>query len=270
MRRTIISTFVASATAFLVMAVMAWADWPNSIWHSVGVCSPIAPANCLQPNSDGSINTSASGSLSAKATAASPSYVEGSSNPLSMDLSGNTRVIVPSSQLITTGTAGAPSAQVLSVQGVSSGTTLPTTDAATGATGSAAPASAQYMGGNGSGATGGLLVGVKTCDQHAFIDSSTALLTVVAGVSGRKTYVCGYILANDGTATNLSLTSGTGTNCGSTSVAITPAYNVLANQSVGFAGAFWTGLVTLAAADNLCVNASAANGHSAEIWYTIQ
>lgn len=56
MRRTIVSTFVASAVAFLVMAVMAWADWPNSIWHSVAACDPTAPANCLQPNSDGSIN----------------------------------------------------------------------------------------------------------------------------------------------------------------------------------------------------------------------
>jgi hypothetical protein len=64
------------------------------------------------------------GGASAKATAADPTYVEGTLNPLSLNLSGYQRVQVPSSQLITTGTAGSPSSQVLSVQGVPSMTPI--------------------------------------------------------------------------------------------------------------------------------------------------
>jgi hypothetical protein len=60
------------------------------------------------------------GGASAKATAADPTYVEGTLNPLSLNLSGYQRVILPTSQLIATGTAGTPSSQVLSVQGIPS------------------------------------------------------------------------------------------------------------------------------------------------------
>lgn len=112
---------------------------------------------------------------------------------------------------------------------------------------------------------------VVMCDKHAFYDASdNGKKTVVAGTSSKKTYICGFILATGGTATNLSLTSGTGSDCVTTSTAITPAYQLLANQRVGALGSFWTGLITLANADNLCVNASAGNAHQVEIFYTQQ
>ncbi len=117
----------------------------------------------------------------------------------------------------------------------------------------------------------GVQVPVKGCDTHAFYDASdNGKKTVVAGVTAKKIYVCGFILATGGSATNLSLTSGTGVDCVSTSTAITPAYQLVANDRVGANSSFWNGLVTLANADNLCVNASAGNAHQAEIWYTIQ
>jgi hypothetical protein len=60
------------------------------------------------------------------AATADPSYSPGLNN-CSSDLSGYQRVKVPSSQLITTGSAGSPSTQVISVQGVVSGTSIPVT-----------------------------------------------------------------------------------------------------------------------------------------------
>ena len=137
------------------------------------------------------------------------------------------------------------------------------------ATGAAPPAGAQYIGALGSGATGGLVRAPITCDQHAFFDGTTQLTTLVAGVSGRKTYICGFLISTGSTATNISLTSGTGTNCATTSVAITPAFKLAANDKVGALTTFWTGLITLTAADNLCQSASAANDHQVEVWYAV-
>lgn len=79
-----------------------------------------AESNCIKPNADGSINTSVTGGGNAanRANAAAQSYSEGatgSNAPLSEDLSGNLRVIVPSSQLVQTGNASALSATNLSV-----------------------------------------------------------------------------------------------------------------------------------------------------------
>lgn len=135
------------------------------------------------------------------------------------------------------------------------------------ATAGAVPANAIYIGGQASA----VLKGVTMCDTHAFYDASdNGRKTVVAGVSAKKIYVCGFLMATGGTATNLTLTSGTGTDCVTTSVAITPAYQMLANDKVGANSTFWNGLITLANADNLCVNASAGNAHQVEVWYTIQ
>ncbi len=112
---------------------------------------------------------------------------------------------------------------------------------------------------------------VTGCDTHALYDASdNGKKTVVAGVSAKKIYICGYILGTGGTATNLSLTSGTGSDCVTTSTPITPAYQLVANDRVGANSAFYNGLKTLANADNLCVNASAGNAHQVEVWYTIQ
>lgn len=140
----------------------------------------------------------------------------------------------------------------------------------TAANGSAPSASSVGVGGVGSGATGGLQRAQIICDQHAFFDNTTQLTTLVTGVASRKVYVCGFILATGGTATNIGLTSGTGTNCASTSVAITPVYQLAANDRVGANSPTWNGLISLTAADNLCQSASAANSHQVELWYSVQ
>jgi hypothetical protein len=115
------------------------------------------------------------------------------------------------------------------------------------------------------------VVPVSGCDTHAFYDASdNGLKTLVAGTTGKRVYVCAYIMATGSSATNLSLTSGTGVDCGTSSTAITPAYQLAANDRVGAATPFWAGLVTLAPGTSLCINASAGNAHQAEVWYTVQ
>ena len=138
------------------------------------------------------------------------------------------------------------------------------------ATGAAPPASVQYMGANASGATGGLMRGMITCDLHAKYDASdNGSKTLVTGVSGRKIYVCGYILATGGTATNLKLREGSDADCASNGADLTPAYQLVANDKIGMQAPFWTGLTVSTNAYYACVNASAGNAHQAEIFYTI-
>jgi hypothetical protein len=142
--------------------------------------------------------------------------------------------------------------------------------AGAGATGSAPPSSAIYPGGNGSGATGGLLRGNIICDQHTFYTGTdTGSKTLVAGVSGRKTYICGWLLTTGTTATTLTLFKGTDADCATSGAAIGPPYALLANDKVGVNSPTWNGFVTATNADYVCINAGAANQHTAEIWYAI-
>lgn len=139
------------------------------------------------------------------------------------------------------------------------------------AVGAAPPANAVQVGGVASGATGGLTASLKTCDLHAKYDSNdNGNITLVTGVASRKVYICGYILANGGTATNLSLTEGSDANCATSNAGLTPVYQILANQSVGVMSPFWAGLAVSTNAYFVCVKSSAGNAHQAEIFYTIQ
>ncbi len=92
----------------------------------------------------------------------------------------------------------------------------------------------------------------------------------MTGVSGRKVYICGYILATGGTATNLKLREGSDANCATNAADLTPAYQLVANDKIGYLSSVTQGLQVSTNAYYVCVNASAANAHQAEIWYTIQ
>jgi hypothetical protein len=50
---------------------------------------------------------------------------------------------------------------------------------------------------------------------------------------------------------------------------MTPVFQLVANDKIGFSSPFWNGLITLANADNLCVSKSAANSGQIEVWYGI-
>jgi hypothetical protein len=68
----------------------------------------------------------------ASVTTSAPTYTTGNINPLSMDTSGNLRITPPSTAIITKGTAGSASVDVLTVQGAASMTPVTAQMAETG------------------------------------------------------------------------------------------------------------------------------------------
>jgi len=228
--------------------------------YSTGQISPLSidtigglrvtnPTITAQGTALGSTRTTLQGG---SVTTAAPSYSTGQISPLSLSTVGNLRVDGSSVTQPVSGTVTA-------------------TVASTSATGSAPPASASYVAGNGSGATGGLLAGLKTCDLHAKYDASTSgSTTLVTGVASRKVYICGFIMATGSTATNVKLREGSDANCATNAADLTPAYQLLANDKIGMQSPFWTGLAVSTNAYYVCINASAANAVQGELWYTIQ
>src|SRR5215831_6488016 len=151
----------SAATALIFAGVLAWAAPPGTINQYNAICDPLTAKQCARVDATGAMSVTAtvnatsaakataaaptyvegttnplssdlSGSLRitgtinaasvVKATAAAPTYVEGSTgNPVSSDLSGSQRVIVTSGGGPPTGSAGTPNAAVVSVQGISGG-----------------------------------------------------------------------------------------------------------------------------------------------------
>lgn len=197
------------------------------------------------------------------------------------------------------GTAGTPSADVITVQGVTSMTPLKvdgsavtqpvsgtvtanqggtwtvqpgntanttpwlTTDSATSATGSAVPSKAAYVGGNSSGN----LTGIIACDSSAFLDMTTATTTqLVALSSGKTIYVCSYDIQSNGTA-SVKLAYGTGTNCGTGTTQLTSNLDLTAQT--GLSRGSGLGMLTKTAASNaLCATSSAAVNVHVDVTYT--
>lgn len=136
------------------------------------------------------------------------------------------------------------------------------------ATGAAPPANAAYLGANGSGATGGLLAGLKQCDATAIYDASTSGSTeLVALTSGRTIHVCGYSILSGGTV-NVKLIYGTGTACATGSNNMTPAYQLTAQVGLVDGSPFARGLKT-ASANALCINTSAGIAVQAIVYYSV-
>src|ERR1035437_25707 len=139
----------------------------------------------------------------------------------------------------------------------------PVKDQASSSTGSAAPATAQYVGGISSGNLGGIVA----CDSSAQIAMSTATTTqMVALVSGKSVYVCGFVI-NGGGATTAKLVHGTGTSCATGQTSLTPAFTLASGTMLSFGGGL--GYVTKAPSGNaLCVTNSAAVTANVFVTYT--
>jgi hypothetical protein len=250
-RRWAIAGIACSAifyTTFLGLIVAAHAASPVAI---CGLSGTDAQHNCVEPNSDGSItvqSNTGTGTLDVNID-----QVGGVSTDIGLGNAGaaTIRVAPATDTLVPLGTAGTAATSISTVQGIQSMVPV-----AAGALGSG---------------TGGTLSNLKTCDLHAKYDASdNGAITLITGVSSRKIYICGYILATGGTATNLSLREGSDANCATNGAALTPLWQLVANDKIGVNSGFWTGLVTSTNAYYVCVNASAGNAHQAEIWYTTQ
>jgi hypothetical protein len=146
-------------------------------------------------------------------------------------------------------------------------------------TGNFATNLAQY---NGStvGASNPEFVSPPICNPNniasAVYDASTSGATqLVALSSGKTIYVCGFqISTSQTTAVSVKLVYGTGTNCGTGSTAMTPAYPLQAPSSTGpigmvLAPAHFFGVKT-AASNALCISTNAAASVQALVWYVQQ
>lgn len=130
-----------------------------------------------------------------------------------------------------------------------------------GATGSAPPANANYIGGIGSGATGGLQIGFTVCDQWVDING-TASAQLIAGVAGRKIYFCNGNIQMNGGANTIAFVSGTGSTCGTGTTTVpgfqgsttaANGYSFAANSGMTWGGGMAPFARTTNNADNFCI-----------------
>lgn len=110
--------FKRIALGLAALVVMGCAGGSPSLAQGISqktaTCDPAYPARCIKPNADGSINLNGSIDVTsaAVATAAAPTYTEGQTAPLSMDLTGHLRTDATGGgggSLSATATAAAPS-----------------------------------------------------------------------------------------------------------------------------------------------------------------
>jgi len=140
---------------------------------------------------------------------------------------------------------------------------LPTKDQASSSTGSAAPVTALYAG----GVASGNLAGIVACDSSAQLTVSTATTTQIVALSGTKSiYICSLVVNGAGTTTG-KLVSGTGTNCATGQVNLTPAFNLVAGSTVS-AGVGLGYVVKAASGAAVCVTNSAAVAVNVLVSYT--
>jgi len=212
---------------------------------------PVSPQTPLPVT--GTFSASTAGAASSSA----PTYTPGS-QPLSLDLSGNLRVY----DSTLAGIAAAPvpaGTNVIGKVGIDQttpGTTNGTQDAADGATGSAVPAKAQYMGAQ----SGGNTVGVIQASASAFLNMTTATTTkIVTGSASKKVYVTSFRLHAGGTTT-AKFVEGTGTNCGTGTADLSETFDFAASDGSNQGNGLGPVLVAATAGDDICVlNGSAAN-----------
>ena len=150
------------------------------------------------------------------------------------------------------------------------GTVNPTTAAnwAIGATGSAVPANAQYMGVN----TGGNSAGIHVCGTRAFVTfTASADISIVPGVSAQNVYVCDYSISFSGAGSvylESTTTTGTakGSGCSATLAAVEMTWTGVVGGGEKGTKAIYTGLNT-GAGNGLCINSGSGATGSVSVWF---
>lgn len=110
------------------------------------------------------------------------------------------------------------------------------------------------------------------CSQNVKYDASTSGSTRIFtanATSGRQLYICGYFINVGTVATNVGLSYGTGTNCGTGTTTLTPTWVLPAAGQIFDEAEFWHGL-TVPAGQDLCIVTSAGNAVQAQIFYSYQ
>ena len=106
-----------------------------------------------------------------------------------------------------------------------------------------------------------------SCSNSAIYNANTNGATqLVAAITNARVYICGYTLWANGVV-NVSLVSGTGTNCGTGTVTLVPAYVfAAASQGITDGAGNFRGLGT-AIGQALCINSSAGVAVQAIVYY---
>jgi hypothetical protein len=148
-------------------------------------------------------------------------------------------------------------------------------DVASSATGAAIPASATYVGGLGSGNTGGNLVGATACDSNKVISITSATTTLmVTGVASRQVHICAMHVVT-AIANNVALVEGTGATCGTGTAGMAGGstaangWNFAANGGIALGAGFGDIMTTATAGDSVCIITSAAGPLAGFIKYAI-
>jgi hypothetical protein len=138
-----------------------------------------------------------------------------------------------------------------------------TQDNSNGATASAAPARATYVGAN----SDGNLTGLIQASASAAINVSTATTTQLVALSAsKKIYVTSFDVIAGGTG-NITFVYGTGTNCGTGTTALTGAYPLTAQAGIAKGNGLGP-VLTVPISNALCVTTSAAVQMSGSVAYT--
>lgn len=140
-----------------------------------------------------------------------------------------------------------------------------------GATGSAVPASANYIGGNGSGN----LTGIISCDNSSAVNMSTATTTQIVAISGSggRTYICAIDLVTNA-ANNVALISGSGSNCASNQaglaggVTAASGWNFTTNGGIAAGSGLGMLFKSVTTNNEICLVTSAATQLSGSISWT--
>jgi len=148
-------------------------------------------------------------------------------------------------------------------------------DVASSATGAAPPTSAQYIGGLGSGATGGFVVPITVCDTNKPITITSATTTLmVTGVSGRQVRICALSMVT-AIANNVAIIEGTGATCGTGTAGVmggttaANGFNFAANGGLTIGSGIGEIAATATTGDSVCIITSAAGPLAGFIKYAI-
>lgn len=148
-------------------------------------------------------------------------------------------------------------------------------DVASGTIGLAPPTQGKFNAGIGSGATGGLLIGIAVGDTFVNVDIVTATTTlIITGVSGRHVWITSMALLTS-LANNVAIISGTGATCGTGTtsmnggVTAAEGWNWAANQGIAQGTGLGAINRTNATGDSVCIITSTTGQLSGRIGYAI-
>lgn len=169
------------------------------------------------------------------------------------------------------GTAGTPSANVVTVQGVAAGTgvsTSPATLALWGiaVTSTAVPPVAVYSGVS----ANGVLTGEVGCDRHVFKHlTNTTDEILQPGIAGQTIKICGALAwFNGSNAIYLENVASTVNTCAAAKTQISGQWQGAAQSVGGFYSARWGGLANTSG-NGLCVNNVMTSGTvDLDVWFT--